>query len=66
VKAVEPSCGLQDREYWYFEDGEDDGVVVVVLYLEEFVVEGGQMEEFGKGKKKPGAIFKEKLAMREE
>jgi hypothetical protein len=34
--------------------------------LEEFVVEGGQMEEFGKGKKKPGAILKEKLAMREE
>jgi hypothetical protein len=65
VKAVEPSCGLQDREYWYFEDGEDDDVVVV-LYLEEFVVEGGQMEEFGKGKKKPGAILKEKLAMREE
>jgi hypothetical protein len=65
VKAVEPSCGLQDREYWYFEDGEDDDDVVV-LYLEEFVVEGGQMEEFGKGKKKPGAILKEKLAMREE
>ncbi len=65
MKAVEPSCGLQDREYWYFEDGEDDDVVVV-LYLEEFVVEGGQMEEFGKGKKKPGAILKEKLAMREE
>ncbi len=65
MKAVEPSCGLQDREYWYFEDGEDDDDVVV-LYLEEFVVEGGQMEEFGKGKKKPGAILKEKLAMREE
>lgn len=65
MKAVEPSCGLQDREYWYFEDGEEDDVVVV-LYLEEFVVEGGQMEEFGKGKKKPGAILKEKLAMREE
>jgi len=65
VKAVEPSCGLQYREYWYFEDGEEDDVVVV-LYLEEFVVEGGQMEEFGKGKKKPGAILKEKLAMREE
>jgi hypothetical protein len=62
------SCGLQDREYCYFEDGEDDGVVVfvVVLHLEELVVEGGEMEEFGKGKKKTGAILKEKLSMRVE
>lgn len=58
MKAVEPSCGLQDREYWYFEDGEDDGVVYVVLHLEELVVECGEMEEFGKGKKKIGAILK--------
>ncbi len=58
------SCGLQDRDYCYFEDGEDDDVVV--LHLEELVVEGGEMEEFGKGKKKTGAILKEKLSMRVE
>jgi hypothetical protein len=60
------SCGLQDRVFWYFEDGEDHGVVYFVLHLEELVVEGGEMDEFGKGKKKTGAILKEKLAMREE
>jgi hypothetical protein len=34
--------------------------------LEELVVEGGEMVEFGKGKMKTDVILKEKLAMREE
>jgi hypothetical protein len=34
--------------------------------LEELVVEGGEMMDFGKGKKKTNSILKEKLAMREE
>jgi hypothetical protein len=34
--------------------------------LEELVVEGGEMEEFGKGRKEIAAILKEKLAMGEE